>query len=108
MNESSILPVRESIIWASLLVPSVVTTNAWVSPRVNNAEPWVLGKTPVWTLIGLTVLESLPSILFSPDRIRSLTMSFLRLSKTLEIVSELSSSSFSWFFMTSSFRSDNF
>ena len=27
-------------------VPSVATTSAWVSPRVNSAEPWVRGRTP--------------------------------------------------------------
>ncbi len=34
------------MICASRPVPSVVTTIAWVSPRVNNAEPWVRGSTP--------------------------------------------------------------
>ena len=29
------------MICASRPVPSVVTTSAWVSPRVNSAEPWV-------------------------------------------------------------------
>ena len=29
---------------ASCLVPSVVVTSAWVSPRVNSAEPWVRGS----------------------------------------------------------------
>ena len=27
-------------------VPSVATTSACVSPRVNSAEPWVRGSTP--------------------------------------------------------------
>ena len=27
-------------------VPRVATTRAWVSPRVNRAEPWVRGRTP--------------------------------------------------------------
>ena len=30
----------------SSLVPSVVVTRAWVSPRVKMAEPWVRGRTP--------------------------------------------------------------
>src|SRR3546814_4439486 len=34
------------MIWPSRAVPSVVTTMAWVSPRVNSAEPWVRGSTP--------------------------------------------------------------
>ena len=34
------------MICASRPVPSVVTTNACVSPRVNNAEPWVRASTP--------------------------------------------------------------
>jgi hypothetical protein len=32
---------------ASRSVPRVVTTSAWVSPRVNKAEPWVRGKHAV-------------------------------------------------------------
>ena len=30
----------------SSLVPSVVVTSAWVSPRVKIALPWVRGRTP--------------------------------------------------------------
>jgi hypothetical protein len=26
----------------------VATTSAWVSPRVNSAEPWVRGSTPTF------------------------------------------------------------
>ena len=35
------------MICASRPVPSVVTTSACVSPRVNSAEPCVRGSTPV-------------------------------------------------------------
>ncbi len=58
------------MICASRPVPSVVTTRAWVSPRVNSAEPWVRASTPVRMLIGRTVLLSRPSIRGWPSRIR--------------------------------------
>ena len=45
------------MICASRPVPSVVTTSAWVSPRVKIAEPWVRGSTPTWTSILRTVLR---------------------------------------------------
>ena len=32
--------------WRSASVPMVVATRAWVSPRVNRAEPWTRGSTP--------------------------------------------------------------
>ena len=35
---------------SSSLVPSVTVTSAWVSPRVNSAEPWVRGSTPTSTI----------------------------------------------------------
>ena len=35
-----------SMCCASWLVPSVVVTSAWVSPRVNSAEPCVRGRMP--------------------------------------------------------------
>ena len=35
------------MICSSRAVPSVATTSACVSPRVNSAEPWVRGSTPV-------------------------------------------------------------
>ena len=37
-------------------------TIAWVSPRVNSAEPWVRGRNPTLISIGRTVLVSRPSI----------------------------------------------
>ena len=45
-------------------IPKVVTTNAWVSPLVNNADPCVLGSTPTSHSIFLTSDNPLPSILF--------------------------------------------
>ena len=30
----------------------MVMARAWVSPLVNNAEPWVLGRTGAWQVIG--------------------------------------------------------
>ncbi len=62
------------MICASRPVPSVVTTSAWVSPRVNSAEPWVRGSTPTLTVIGRTVLRSRPSMRGLPSRIRSRTI----------------------------------
>ncbi|CAM5196073.1 hypothetical protein CDEN61S_01829 [Castellaniella denitrificans] len=39
MKRSRYSPMIESMICSSCLVPRVVTTSAWVSPRVNSAEP---------------------------------------------------------------------
>ncbi len=39
------------MICASRPVPNVVTTKAWVSPRVNSAEPCVRASTPVRILM---------------------------------------------------------
>ena len=50
-------------------VPIVVTVNTWVSPRVNNAEPWVRGNRPVRIVIGRTVRVSRPSMRGSPARV---------------------------------------
>src|SRR5574343_648323 len=50
------------MICASRSVPRVATTNAWVSPRVNRAEPWVRGNTPLRISIARTVRVSRPSI----------------------------------------------
>ena len=55
-----------SIICDSCLVPSVAITNAWVSPRVNKALPWVRGNTPVRMVMGRTVRVSRPSIRGKP------------------------------------------
>ena len=43
-------------------VPSVATTSACVSPRVNSDEPWARGSTPTWLSIGRTVFTSRPSM----------------------------------------------
>ena len=43
-------------------VPSVATTSACVSPRVNSAEPCVRGSTPTSATIGRTVFRSRPSM----------------------------------------------
>ena len=45
----------------SSLVPSVAVTMAWVSPRVNNAEPCVRGSQPVSIEIGRISLKRRPS-----------------------------------------------
>ncbi len=60
--------------WASRSVPSVATTSACVSPRVNSAEPWVRGNTPQRISIGRTVRVSRPSMRGSPERIWPRTM----------------------------------
>ena len=57
------------MICSSRAVPSVATTSACVSPRVNSAEPCVRGSTPVRIAIGRTVRVSRPSMRGSPSRI---------------------------------------
>ena len=69
MKRSSYSPASASMRCASRSVPSVVTTSACVSPRVNSAEPWVRGSTPVRISIGRTVRVSRPSMRGSPARI---------------------------------------
>ena len=66
---------RASIICSSSPVPRVVTTRPCVSPLVNKAEPWVLGRNPVSESMGLTVELSRPSILFPPLIIAPRTIS---------------------------------
>ena len=53
---------------SSSLVPSVATTIAWVSPRVNSAEPWVRGRNGASQTIGRTVTRSRPSMRFEVSR----------------------------------------
>ena len=60
-------------------MPSVVVTIAWVSPRVNSAEPWVRGRKPTLISIGRTVLVSRPSMRRPSLRIAPRTMSASRL-----------------------------
>ena len=55
------------MICSSSPVPSVVTTSAWVSPRVNSDEPWVRGRMPTSDTIGRTVVRSRPSIRAPPE-----------------------------------------
>ena len=69
MKRSRYSPISASMICSSRAVPSVATTSAWVSPRVNSAEPWVRGSTPERMLIGRTVRVSRPSMRGSPSRI---------------------------------------
>ena len=56
------MPCSASMYCSSSPVPSVATTSACVSPRVNSAEPWVRGSTPTSATIGRTVLRSRPSM----------------------------------------------
>src|SRR3546814_17448061 len=56
------------MIWPSRAVPSVVTTIAWVSPRVNSAETWGRGSTPTLEAIGRTVSSARPSMRTLIDR----------------------------------------
>ena len=62
MNASLYVPCNASIHCSSSLVPSVATTMACVSPRVNSAEPWVRGRNGASTTIGRTVTRSRPSM----------------------------------------------
>ena len=52
MKRSRYSPISASMICSSRAVPSVATTSACVSPRVNSAEPCVRGSTPVRMRIG--------------------------------------------------------
>ena len=70
-------PARRSSAPTSL-VPSVVVPIAWVSPRVNRAEPWVRGRKPTIASIGRTVLVSRPSMRRPSLRIAVRTMSASR------------------------------
>ena len=54
--------LKASISCSSSPVPRVATTIAWVSPRVNRAEPWARGRTPTSQTIGRTVRTSRPSM----------------------------------------------
>ena len=69
MKRSVYSPISASMRCSSRAVPSVATTIACVSPRVNSAEPCVRGSTPVRMVIGRTVRVSRPSMRGSPDRI---------------------------------------
>ena len=44
MKRFQVSPSTISIFCWSSAVPSVAVTSAWVSPRVNTAEPWVRGQ----------------------------------------------------------------
>ncbi len=69
MKRSRYSPSSASMFCSSPFVPSVATTSACVSPRVNSAEPCVRGSTPVRISIGRTVRVSRPSMRGSPFRI---------------------------------------
>ena len=58
------------------MVPKVAVTIAWVSPRVNTAEPCVRGRMPVCTVIGRTVSVARPSMRGSPSMTRRRTIDF--------------------------------
>ena len=75
------------MICASRVVPSVVSTRAWVSPRVKSADPCVRGITPTLTVIGRTVRVSRPSMRGSPLRIRWRTMRLSSLKSALSTAS---------------------
>ena len=79
MNLLNEIPSRLSIIFSSSRAPNVVTASACVSPRVNSAEPWVLGKTFVSHVIGLISSGLRPSIrifsLINRERISSFLIS---------------------------------
>ena len=64
MKRSLRVPSSASIICSSSPVPSVATTMACVSPRVNMAEPCVRGSTCTSDTIGRTVVRSRPSMRF--------------------------------------------
>ncbi|CFV98512.1 Uncharacterised protein [Bordetella pertussis] len=83
MKRSRYSPIRASMICSSCLVPSVATTSACVSPRVNSALPCARGSTPRRMLIGRTVRVSRPSMRGSPLRIWLRTMRASRSNRML-------------------------
>ena len=76
MNGSRRSPSMASTIWASRVVPRVVVTMAWVSPRVNSAEPWVRGSSFTRLEMSRTTAGPRPSMRLSPARIEPRTMDF--------------------------------
>ena len=64
-------------------VPSVATTSACVSPRVNSAEPCVRGSTCTSETIGRTVFRSRPSMRRPVLTMSPRTMSVLRSLKSV-------------------------
>ena len=68
-------PSSASMICSSCPVPSVATHSAWVSPRVNRAEPWARGSMPTSATIGRTVLVSRPSMRMPVSRMAARTTS---------------------------------
>ena len=50
-----------SIIWVMRSMPSVVMFSTWVSPRLNNAEPWARFSTPTSADSGRMSLGPRPS-----------------------------------------------
>ena len=71
-------PSKLSIFCSSSDVPRVVVTIACVSPLVNNADPWTLGRIPTSHIIGLTSAKPLPSIRFLFFNMSDLTIVFSR------------------------------
>ena len=72
------------MICSSWPVPSVATTSAWVSPRVNSAEPCARGRMPTSQSIGRTVCVSRPSMRRPSRRIAPRTISFSRSLNSLQ------------------------
>jgi len=87
------VPCSASINCSSSPVPSVVTTSACVSPRVNRAEPWARGSTPTSATIGRTVLVSRPSMRWPVFRMLPRTISLSSFLNSLAASSGACSSS---------------
>ena len=62
MKRFSMSPMMPSMCCVSWLVPRVVVTSAWVSPRVNSDEPCVRGSTPTSLVICRMSVGARPSI----------------------------------------------
>ncbi len=81
---------------SSSMVPSVVTARAWVSPRVNRAEPWVRGRTPISQVMGLISSRPRPSTRSPLSRMLSRSVwywrSSMRASKSFFCTSSLKAS----------------
>ncbi len=64
--------------------PSVAMLSAWVCPRWKRPEPWVRGRKPTSTLIGLIVRVSRPSIRIPSLSTSSRTVALVRVSMSAE------------------------
>ncbi len=75
-------PSISSMICSSKTVPRVVTARAWVSPRVNRAEPWVRGRRSISQAIGRMSFVPRPSVRRRLSSIEARTTAYSTSSRT--------------------------